>query len=139
MTDANTHVDVSLSIGTYTDARKPAVVTLRVTDGPSAHTLVEVNLTAEQLVHAMNGLLLADIPGWITPRLDRIGKQVESKSFVVPREVTDPASLEDGDVEARIDAWVREQPFRDLYQTLEKRRTNSGWKIVARRYVVVSP
>ena len=117
-------VDVRISFPTRS-AHTDKAVTIEITDGPSRSRIIEIDLTAEQYVALMSGSTAHATGAWLPSDKgwSRIGKRMETASatFGYGKEAEANAQADD----YRADGW----------EAAEVRRSNSGFTVVARRWV----
>lgn len=135
--DSNLQVDVEMVIQKGMDSRVEPELNLQITDRKSGMPIVQVKLTAGEVLAALSGSYLGDVPGWFTPVPERIGKKMVHRSIVVPREVTDgipySRTSANDERERAVRAWGAERAADD--ETVEPRNSNSGWTVIFRRYI----
>ena len=123
MRDTNTTVTIDGGL------RSDGNVGLRIIDGPSGTLIVELELTAAEWVGLTTGRMFAH-SAWVTPFLDRIGKQMRHRQIDVPHEVTD--RIRTDYQKTVVQNWGDNHA--EPGETVEPRSTNQGWKVIFRRY-----
>ncbi len=126
-------LQVSMSVLSSMDSRKDPSVQLRIEDYTSGELLAQVDLTAGQWLALTNGTVRT-LTGFVSPHLDRVGKQQRVRSFDVPREVT-PYGLTREEQEAAARQWTSRWTTPGDDEVVEVRRTNRGWSVTLRSWV----
>jgi hypothetical protein len=118
---------VSVSLSYPTGGARGRVATLRVTDSPSGQTLVEVDLSADDLMELMsNGV--PNLTGARTPAYpERIGKRSQSTHTEIRG---GSADVLDKVAEAQRLAYLA-----DGWEAVQINRTNFGRLVVAHRWI----
>lgn len=126
--DKNLAVNISIRQGVRHN--DPVTVELTVEDRISGEYLASVEIDPNSFLALLRGGQY-NFTGFITPHLDRIGKEMITEIVSVPREVY--AEVYYTEAENFLTQWVNEQPW-DEWETRSLRRTNQGYKVVLRRW-----
>lgn len=137
-----TNGKVRLHIGVPTNGPEDWTVTIRAEDHTSGELLFEMDIDPATWVQIGRGLMHSQ-DAFIGRHLDRVGKEMQVESQSIPRTVTDPVGYQ-GDKQAIAARQWADQHCASMDapwageggpEQWEARRTNSGWKLIMRRWV----
>ncbi len=125
--NANLRLELATQRGMQADDN--TTVELRIEDRKSGEALAVIQMTADQWLNAMTGLSL-NVEGFVTPFLDRVGKEMKHRSLDIPRDMITSYNQDEAAAQAREYASV----YVSDGEQLEVRNTNHGWVAIFRSW-----
>lgn len=133
MMDANTTVEVTIS--NPHSSTGETWVDVRVCDGPSGMPLAEFRMDPADWYSLLHGGMRQNVPAYVTPHVDRIGKRYEAATRPAVNEHRWDRTAAPEDVIAATelpDGW-------DGFDHARVNRTNSGPTVTFMRWIAEQP
>ena len=132
---------VRVSVGIPSNGPKDWTVTLRAEDSASGELLFEMDIAPADWVQICRGLMFNG-DAFIGRHLDRVGKELQVESVMIPREVMDRAGCQRDEMASVATEWANQHcsgPDAPWFEEggpeqWEVRHQNNGWKVIVRRW-----